>query len=403
MATGIRKRHSTTCRSQEGGACSCTGGWEASAFDYRINKKIRKTFRSLSEARAWRSDQLVALRRGKHIAPSRVTLREASEEFLREAEEGTATTRGGRRYKPATLRSYRHALNERILPELGPLRLSEIRRADVQALADRILGSGLSPSSTHNALDPLRAIFRRAVMRETVAENPTANLDLPRPTGKRERIATPQEAAELLAALPISERALWATAFYAGLRRGELQALRATDVDLGRSEIRVERGWDQYEGPIAPKSDSSRRTVPLLAVLRDYLDEHLLRTGRKGEALVFGRTAEEPIYPATMRNRALRAWKGRKPISPHEARHTFASLLIDSGANVKAISEFMGHASIQETMDTYGHLLPGSRDEVRERMDSYLALCASNAPVTSPQEQFPAVTERAEEAEIPDS
>jgi integrase len=104
-----------------------------------------------------------------------------------------------------------------------------------------------------------------------------------------------------------------------------------------------------------------------------------------------------------MRNRALRAWKGRKPISPHEARHTFASLLIDSGANVKAISEFMGHASIQETMDTYGHLLPGSRDEVRERMDSYLALCASNAPVTSPQEQFPAVTERAEEAEIPDS
>jgi integrase len=55
------------------------------------------------------------------------------------------------------------------------------------------------------------------------------------------------------------------------------------------------------------------------------------------------------------------------------ARHTFASLLIDSGANAKAVQEFMGHSKIQTTFDTYGHLLPGSRDEVRERMDAYLA------------------------------
>ena len=403
MATGIRRRHSKTCRSYVGGACNCGGGFEGSVFDHRIGKKIRKTFPSASEAKSWRSDQLVALRRGKNIMPAKVALREAAEEWLAAAEQGTATTRGGRRYKPATLRSYRHALNERILPELGALRLSEIRRADVQALADRTLGSGLSPSSTHNMLDPLRAIFRRAVQRETVAENPTANLDLPRPTGKRERIASPQEAAELLEALPVSERAVWATAFYAGLRRGELMALRWADVDLGRSEIRVERGWDQYAGPIAPKSDSSRRTAPILAVLRDRLIEHKMSTEREGDELVFGRTASEPFYPATMRNRALRAWKGRKPITPHEARHTFASLLIDSGANVKAISEFMGHASIQETIDTYGHLLPGSRDEVRARMDNYLALCASDAPVSSTQERLTAVPEGDEEAEIPDS
>ena len=57
----------------------------------------------------------------------------------------------------------------------------------------------------------------------------------------------------------------------------------------------------------------------------------------------------------------------------HEARHTFASLLIDSGANAKAVQEFMGHSKIQTTFDVYGHLLPGSHDEVRERMDAYLA------------------------------
>ena len=56
----------------------------------------------------------------------------------------------------------------------------------------------------------------------------------------------------------------------------------------------------------------------------------------------------------------------------HEARHTFASLLIAAGANAKAVQEFMGHSKVQTTFDTYGHLLPGSHDEVRERMDAYL-------------------------------
>ena len=57
----------------------------------------------------------------------------------------------------------------------------------------------------------------------------------------------------------------------------------------------------------------------------------------------------------------------------HECRHTFASLLIDAGANPKAVQTFMGHSKIQTTFDIYGHLLPGSHDEVREWMDAYLA------------------------------
>lgn len=56
----------------------------------------------------------------------------------------------------------------------------------------------------------------------------------------------------------------------------------------------------------------------------------------------------------------------------HECRHCFASLLIEPGANPKAVQEFMGHSKIQTTFDVYGHLFPGSRDEVRERMDAYL-------------------------------
>jgi integrase len=173
--------------------------------------------------------------------------------------------------------------------------------------------------------------------------------------------------------------------------RGELQALRWSDVDLGRSEIRVERSWDEKAGPVPPESAAGKRTVPVLAVLRDFLDEHKLRTGRDGEALVFGRDAETPFAPRTTGYRAKKAWKGRDPIGFHEARHVFASLLIDAGANPKAIQEYLGHSSIKMTFDVYGHLMPGSRDEVRVRMDAYLASCATGAPADSPSERFSVV------------
>jgi len=75
-----------------------------------------------------------------------------------------------------------------------------------------------------------------------------------------------------------------------------------------------------------------------------------------------------------------RATGAPRPISLHQCRHTFASLLIDSGANAKAVQEFMGHSKIQTTFDVYGHLLPGSHDEVRARMDAYLRRGASRGP-----------------------
>ena len=122
---------------------------------------------------------------------------------------------------------------------------------------------------------------------------------------------------------------MWACAFYAGLRRGELQALRCSAVDLGASTIQVERSWDQYEGAIDPKSQTSTRTVPLLAILRDYLDQHLLVTGRSGDELIFGRTPTHAFVASTIRAWAKRAWETAEleRITLHQCRHTFASLL----------------------------------------------------------------------------
>ena len=158
----------------------------------------------------------------------------------------------------------------------------------------------------------------------------------------RERFATPQEAERLLAELEAGDRALWATALYAGLRRGELVALRWSNVDLAEGVIEVRRGWDAQAGEVAPKSRAGRRRVPIPGVLRDYLVER--RIGADPRARVFG----SDWQVRRMAERARAAWqkKGFAALTLHEARHTYASLMIAAGANPKALSRWMGHANI---------------------------------------------------------
>ena len=87
------------------------------------------------------------------------------------------------------------------MPALGAARLTEIRRADLQALIDRLLADDRDPSTIRNTLLPVRAIYRRALTRGEVALNPTVGLELPAVRGRRDRIASREEAAALLAAL----------------------------------------------------------------------------------------------------------------------------------------------------------------------------------------------------------
>jgi integrase len=399
MAQGVVKLHSRGCPAKNGGRCSCNAGYEAWVYLTREGRKVRKTFPRVGEAKTWRVEALNAAQRGALRSARRDsrTLVEALREFVAGMEAGAVRPKGRERYKPNTVRSYERAVRVHIGPStIASIKVPEVRRRDLQAFADELLAAGLSASSVSNTLNPVQAFYKRAMDRDELAYNPSEGIDLPTGTSKRpKRIASAGEAAALLAALDIEDRPIWATAFYAGLRRGELQALRCCDIDLGASLIHVEQGWDQEEGVIDPKSQSSRRTVPLLALLRDHLDEHLLRIGRSGEELVFGRTASEAFVSSTIDNRAKRAWAAAnareiedaeetqrepmplEPLSLHGCRHTYASLLIDAEANPKAIQECMGHSKIQTTFDIYGHLLPGSRDDVRKRMDSYLA---SEAP-----------------------
>jgi integrase len=108
---------------------------------------------------------------------------------------------------------------------------------------------------------------------------------------------------------------------YAGLRRGELRALRVQALDIATGVIRVERGYDPVEGEIGLKSGAGRRKVPVPAVLCDYLTEHLARLERGDSERCFGSTGEAPFDGQKLQARADKAWReaGLERITPQNA------------------------------------------------------------------------------------
>lgn len=374
--TGIRPIHRRSCASRTGGRCDCKPTFEASVGSGRTGK-LRRSFKTASEARSWRAEAQVAInRRGLNATAAAKSVREAAAELTAGMESGMIRNRSGDPYKPSVVRSYELSLRLHVLPDLGAAKLSKLRRRDVQALADRLLSGGQDPSTVRNSLKPLRVIYRRAIRAGDVSVNPCMNLDLPAVRGRRDRIASREQAAELIAALRPDDHALWGTAFYAGLRLGELRALRWSDIDVPAGVIRVERALDQKGATIHPKSAAGVRTVPVPNALRSLLAAHRLQ--RAGDGFVFGSSLATPFTPTAVLRRARLRWSKIDALKPladfgmHEAPHTFASLMIDAGVNAKALTEYMGHSSITVTFDRYGHLMPGNHKQAAALLDAYL-------------------------------
>jgi integrase len=297
-----------------------------------------------------------------------LTLAAASARWLADLNAGHIKNRSGDAFKPAAIRAYEKNLRLRVLPALGHLRLREVTTRDVQRLVDALVRDDLAPATVDSTLTPLRALYRHAVARGEAQTNPARGVEKPAVRCKLKRIASPTEAAKLLDVLPPEHRTLWATAFYAGLRRGELVALRWADVDLATGVIHVCRGWDPKLGEIAPKSRKGIRDVPIPVVLRDYLVEQRMNGGE-------GRVVDSDRQVRTIAEGAAKLWRehGLSALTLHAARHTYASLMVAAGVNAKALSTFMGHATVGITLDLYGHLLPGSEAEAADLLDAFLA------------------------------
>jgi integrase len=371
--TGITVRHARSCPARDGGNCGCTPTFQAQVWDAKAGKRITRSFTTITAARRWRQDAASSLRAGTMTADRGPTLQETADDWLDAARAGIVRNRSGDPYKPSAIRGYEQNLRTRVLPELEHERLREISLPQLQRFVDRLAGDGLAAATITATITPLRAIYRRARQLGEVQSNPTSGLSVPAVNRRQTRFATAHQLEAILEHLEdAKDRALWATALYAGLRRGELQALHREEVDLATGVIHVERGWDQCEGEVPPKSKQGRRKVPIPAALRDRLAEYLIDGPAAGRIFVGARDSYD-------RGRAAAEVAEVEPPTLHECRHGYAALMIAAGVNVKALSTFMGHANIRITLDQYGHLLPGAEDEAAGLLDAFLARQATSA------------------------
>lgn len=328
----------------------------------------------------------MAVRRHELRAPTRKTISRAADEWLDGAKSGAVRTRSGDVFKPSTVRGYEGALRTWILPRFGPLRLSELHRGHIQDLVERMLAKGLQGSTVRNVTNSLRVVLRRELARGEIAVDPCAGITLPASRGRRDRVATPAEVEALIAAVPaVRDRAIWGTAMYAGLRAGEIRALRWEDVDLDAGLLRVERSWDDVVGPVDPKSRAGRRSVPIAKALRGLLAEHRLAC-EWSEGLAFGRTPDRPFDPTALAARSRKAWTAAEldGLTLHEGRHVAASLMVGAGLGVKEVSSYLGHATVALTLDRYAKLVPGSEVVAVERLDAYLGVRSADTGGSRP-------------------
>jgi integrase len=307
-----------------------------------------------------------------------VTFGELGDQWLAGVESGAIGKRRGRKgagYSDTTLAGYRRSLEYVLKEEFGALPAASIEEFEWQMWADRLSREGLSRSRIANHLAVASAIYGWAsrATRRLVPRNPTLGVELP-PTDEvpRTRVAHANEAAELLTALAPDDGVPYALAFYAGLRRAEIDRLLWADVDLDGYRLVVRKA----------KSEAGRdRRPPIAEPLRPILLAARLRAGRPDA----GRVCRVSVMSGKLAARATEAWeqasvKRRKDglaplerITLHECRHTYASFLMAAGYTLKELMEFMGHADLA-MVQRYVKLLPQPDERnPADRLNRYLA------------------------------
>jgi integrase len=377
---GVFARHQTHC-AIVADKCNCRPGYFGVAWDRVRGRPVKtKTMKTVDAARSARFDLIKRLEQGEAPVGETIRLRDARERFVRAAHEGRALNKHGKRYKPTAIDNIEECLRVHVEPTLGSKRLADVRRSQVQAIVDD-LSPRLSGSRVRAIVNSLRSLYRWAQDREIVAHDPAALVRLPAMNATPiERVASPAEFAELLAALPLDVALPYALAGYAMGRRAQIIRLRWTEVDqdVGAIEWGVE--WE------ARKYDASHRVVPTAAPLLALLKRRYLEQGRPKDGLVCPPLAEWGstglLNAAWLATRAREIWTTAKlqPITLQEARHTAATWLDAAGVPPKVASVLMGHATPARqpgaapiTLARYTHALPEDIEHARTQLDMYLA------------------------------
>lgn len=277
---------------------------------------------------------------------------------------------------PATLTSYRDVTRLYLTPHLGGIRLADLTPTHVETMTAKMVAAGKSPRTASIARAVLRRALTDAVRDGLVIRNAAQLARPPRQPRREGRTLTIDQARALLDHVAGHRlEAAFVVSLTAGLRRGEVLGLQWRDIDLTARTLTVRRqlrATDDGLQIVDTKTAGAVRRIPLTPLAVDALRRHRDAYPGLPNAQVFTSTTGTPVHPDNWRHLVYKVTTGAigEAWSPHELRHSCASIMLAAGAPLKVVSETLGHSSIRVTADVYGHLLEGDRTAANAMQDA---------------------------------
>lgn len=291
--------------------------------------------------------------------------------------------------RPSSHKTYQGFIENHIKPAIGDVPLEKVTAMDLQRLyrtlletgrVDRIEArnkpKGLSVKTVRNINQMFSSAMDAAVEQRLITGNPTKGCALPKLEKKEMNILPPESlAAFFREAKESGVYELYYIELATGLRRGELLGLKWGDVDLNRGIVHIRRQVLRQNGKVveAPlKTKNSYRSIP---VSKDAIEVLKAQKAKTTSEYVFPSLNGGPISPDSVLHMLHRVLKraGLPRVRFHDLRHTFATIALQNGVDVKTVSGMLGHYSAGFTLDTYAHVTTAAQREAADKMGSVLS------------------------------
>ena len=287
--------------------------------------------------------------------------------------------------RPTTQACYEGKIYRHIIPELGKIPLNQLTQKDLQQFYTKLkksgrlirtqqFGEGLSDTMVRGCHATCRSALEKAVQEGLLRTNPAIGCKLPPKRGREMQVLGREELQRfLIQAQAEGYYELFLLDLCTGLRRGELMALQWEDLDFDTGVLTVDKQVYEVNGKLqlsVPKTKASIRKLLLppgvVEVLREY-------RSRVDSRWLFPSPVKEdtPLSPGVARKRLqiILQRAGCKRIRFHDLRHTFATLALENGMDVKTLSAMLGHVSAATTLDIYTHITEDMQAEAAAKID----------------------------------
>ena len=292
--------------------------------------------------------------------------------------------------RPSSYLNYRGYIENHIKPQLGKIPLNDLTTLHLQQFYKKLLAEGrverieaqkqpkgLSAKTVRNIHQIISSALKLAVEQRLIARNPAEGCALPKAERKEmQTLPVEQLTSFLREAKDSGVYELYYLDLATGLRRGELLGLKWTDIDLDRGVLKIQRAISRQNGKVveAPlKTKNAYRTLPLSADAIDVLKAQKNKVG--SSEWVFPSPTGGPMSPDSVLHMLQRVLKraGLPRIRFHDLRHTFATLALQNGVDIKTVSGMLGHFSAGFTLDTYAHVTTSAKREAAKTMGNILS------------------------------